>query len=211
MKPIVLSDVLAVGEFPTTEQIAILAKAGFRSVLNNQPDGEVVRFRTDAAIAAEAARNGMSHAYAPLSSRTPPPAEMACYADAVSKLPSPIYAFCYSGARSAAACAFLLSADCEVDLILRQFDEAGFDISGLRPWLDDEHRRRAPAHPGPEPSPDGPTDSGLQSRLVGASESRETAAFDGAPDAGRLPGRVAATAPGIVIQPRVASFGGFAI
>jgi sulfide:quinone oxidoreductase len=143
MKPIVVSDVLAVGEVPSPEQMEILAKAGFKSVINNQPDGEVERFPGSAALAAEAKRQGLTYAFAPLTSRTPSEAELAEFARALKSLPAPIYGFCYSGARSAAGCAYLLTEIMEPDAIIAQFADSGFDIGGLKPWLMDERKRRA--------------------------------------------------------------------
>lgn len=137
MKPVVVSDILAIGEFPTPDQIAILAKAGFRSLINNQPDGEVDRFPADAALAATAAKAGLKHAYAPLSSRTPEWEELAGYGEALKAMPAPVYAFCYSGARSAAGAALLMAASQPVEDILSRFEGTGYDLAGLRPWLED--------------------------------------------------------------------------
>lgn len=137
MKPIVVSEILAVGEFPTGEQIAILAKAGFRSIVNNQPDGEVGRFPADAMLSAAAAASGLAYAYAPLSSRTPDNLELDRYRKALAALPAPVYAFCYSGARSAAGAALLMAATVPVAEVLARFEGTGHDMASLRPWLVD--------------------------------------------------------------------------
>ena len=190
MKPIVVSDILAVGEVPSPEQMEILAKAGFRSVLNNQPDSEVERLPGNAVLAEAARACGLAYAYAPLASRTPDAAELAVYAEALKRLPGPIYGFCYSGARSAAGCALLLTETMEPDAIVAQFAAADFDISSLKPWLDDERARRyvpasrqTPVHGG----------RGLEQPQV----------------------QVAVTAPqalqGIVVHARAMGFGGFAM
>lgn len=144
MKPIVVSDVLAVGEVPSPEHLEILAKAGFRSVVNVQPDGEVDRLPGNAALAAEAAKVKLAYAYAPLRSRTPSPAELEAFATALKSLPAPIYGFCYSGSRAAAGCALLLTESMEPDTIIAQFAAADFDVSALKPWLEEERKRRAP-------------------------------------------------------------------
>lgn len=144
MKPTVVSDILAVGEVPSAEEIEILAKAGFKSIINNQPDGEVERFAGSAAIAKEAARAGLAHAYAPITSRTPSPEELRAFETALATLPAPIYAFCYSGARSAAATAFLLAAEAEPDTVIREFEAAGYDIRSLEPWLIERNEHAKP-------------------------------------------------------------------
>lgn len=209
MKPVVLSDVLAVGEFPTPEQVAILAKAGFKSILNNQPDGEVARFETDAGVAAEAKRHGLAHAYAPLSSRTPPADELQRYADAVAALPAPIYAFCYSGSRSAAACALLLTATTDVVEIVRQFGEAGFDLSGLTPWLEEERARHVPPVKAGDAKPQAPAAAATNGSggLHGSAAGPATPAAPGI----KRPEEATALPRMIVVQPRAAGYGGFAM
>lgn len=225
MKPVVLTDVLAVGEFPTSDQVAILAKAGFKSILNNQPDGEVARFDTDAQVSVEAKRHGLVHAYAPLSSRTPPPDELERYATALAALPAPIYAFCYSGSRAAAACALLLTSTTDVGAILRQFEEAGFDLSGLTPWLEEARARYAP------PAEKAAAVDGLTPAVVIEAEPAQPAKARGI-GAGAMNGASvhhegvvpalqapvvilstrteAGLPPMIVVEPRAAGYGGFA-
>lgn len=145
MKPIVVSDILAVGEVPSPAEMEILARAGFRSVINNQPDGEVDRLPGSAVLARAAKACGLGYAHAPLASRTPGDAALEAYAEALRDLPAPIYAFCYSGARSAAGCA-LLRADAEpAQELIAQLAEAGFEAESLRPWLEARHARAAAA------------------------------------------------------------------
>ena len=142
MKPSVVSDILAVGEVPEPGHLEILAKAGFKSVINCQPDGEVERFAGSAALGAEAARHGLGYVYAPVVSRTPTEEELSVFQRALGQLPAPVYAFCYSGARSAAAAAFVETGKNEPDSIIADFAAAGFDIASLKPWLEDERKRR---------------------------------------------------------------------
>lgn len=215
MKPVVLSDVLAVGEFPTPEQIAILAKAGFKSLLNNQPDGEVARFQCDADVATEAQRHGLAHAHAPLSSRTPPPEEMQRYAEAVASLPAPIYAFCYSGARAAAACALGLAAGTDAATLVKSFGEAGFDLSSLKPWLEDEHARHGKAAAGDGSAP--PAAKAVANGNGGAAAANGNGQSAGTPQAApatqiqRGPEKSTGMPSMVVVQPRASGYGGYAI
>lgn len=135
MVPVALSDVIAVGEVPTAAEIEILAKAGFRSLLNTQPDGEVARFvtGTDAATLASAA--GMTYRHLPILSRRPDEATLQAFTDALNNLPRPIYACCYSGARTAAAWALAAAPDHEPDVILSACTAAGYDIEFMRDAL----------------------------------------------------------------------------
>ncbi len=216
MNPIVVSDVMAVGEYPTPEQLEILAKAGFKSVINNQPDGEIARFPPGAEAGLDAKRHGLAYAFAPIESRTPSPEELATFARAVHELPAPIYAYCYSGARSAAACAFLLAEHKDADAIIADFARFGFDIEALRPWLAEARAKTvppqptaaapasaAPAHAASEP----PAPVTMVAAVVaGANGTTAIAAPEAAPSA------IAAAAPKpIVIYPRAYGSSGFAM
>lgn len=216
MKPVVVSDVLAVGEFPTSDQLAILAKAGFKAILNNQPDGEVSRFQSAASVEAEAKRLGLAYAYAPLSSRTPPRDQLALYAAAIAALPAPIYAFCYSGARSAAGCALLLTGSMDVDAIIKEFDAAGFDLGGIRPWLDDEHARRsgnAPATVQPQAKTvkDPPAETANAAPLALPVLAGASVVADTTTRPVVRPDTAAGLPRMIVVQPRAAAYGGYAV
>lgn len=226
MKPVVVSDVLAVGEFPTTEQLAILAKAGFKSILNNQPDGEVDRFQSASFIESEAKRLGLGYAYAPLSSRTPPRDQLALYAAALASLPAPIYAFCYSGARSAAGCALLLTGSMEVDEVIAEFNTAGFDLSALRPWLVEERMRRTGKPAAAAVGQNGSSDqrransgNGQDASVIAAAVPAPmvvTSANDPIATIGEMPvSRRSEAAAGlprmVVVHPRAAGYGGFAM
>ncbi len=144
MQPVALSDAIAVGEFPTTEQIAILAKAGFKSLLNSQPEGEVDRLIPAAAMADAARAAGLAYHFLPLETRRPSDAQIQAFSRAIATLPKPIYAFCYSGSRSAAAWALASSAFMDTDAIHAACASAGYDIAFLAPQLA-ERRTRRPA------------------------------------------------------------------
>jgi uncharacterized protein (TIGR01244 family) len=135
MVPVALSDIIAVGEVPTAAEIEILAKAGFKSLLTTQPDGEVARLMAsaDAHVLARAA--GLTYRYLPIVSRRPDDASLAAFAAAIAELPRPIYACCYSGARSAAAWALAAAPHLEPEAIVAACSAAGYDIAFLRPKL----------------------------------------------------------------------------
>ncbi len=197
MRPVVVSDVLAVGEVPTRELIAILARAGFKSLINNQPDGEVERLLASAEIEAECARVGLTYRYVPLESRTPPDEDLARFAAAIREMPAPIYACCYSGSRSAAGCALVLAREQDAAAIIRNFADAGFDISGLKPWLEAGQSGATPAPVNGAASLDGAGDDAARAKDAAAPQPRP-----------------ASTPPAykpIVVLPRAASAGGFAI
>lgn len=135
MSPVALSDVIAVGEVPTAAEIEILANAGFRSLLNTQPDGEVERLMPSADAEALAKAAGLAYRHLPIPSRRPDQASLDAFAAAVGTMPRPIYACCYSGARTAAAWALAAARTEAPDAVIAACAAAGYDIGFLKPRL----------------------------------------------------------------------------
>lgn len=82
--------------------MAEAAAAGFRSVINNRPDGEGGPDQpTSAQMAAAALAAGLQYAHLPVNGAYQSPEEIARFAELLAALPRPVLAFCRSGARSA--------------------------------------------------------------------------------------------------------------
>lgn len=206
MVPVALSDVIAVGEVPTSAEIEILAKAGFRAILNTQPDGEVARFPSAHEVGVEVGKTGMTYRHVPVLSRRPDEACIAAFAAALSELPRPVYACCYSGARTAAAWALAATRDHDVETIEAACRAAGFDIAFMRTSL--VERRRAATNPAPAAPVTGAGDAAANGVATGTSAQT----FIAKTDAGRA--GEAAAVPLItpsVLMPRAATAGGFAV
>ena len=153
MRPVALSDDIAVGEMPAPGQIAILAKAGFRSLLCVQPDGEVARLISAADAAKAAEESGLAYAHVPIESRRLSDAQVAAVADAMAGLPRPIYACCYSGARAAAAWAMAVAPVMQPDAITKACWSAGYDMSALTSDIERRHAGLPGIDPAPHPAP----------------------------------------------------------
>lgn len=83
-------------------QVASLAKSGFKSIICNLPDGECGAGQPGFdQIAAAAKAAGMQSAYLPIVPGQAGPVEAAAFRDLLNRLPTPIVAFCRSGNRSA--------------------------------------------------------------------------------------------------------------
>ncbi len=97
-----LTPTLSVSPQIVPQQVADLAKSGFRSIICNLPDGEGGPGQPSFdQIAAAAKAAGMQAAYLPIVPGTAGPAEAAAFRDLLAALPTPIIAFCRSGNRSA--------------------------------------------------------------------------------------------------------------
>ena len=83
-------------------QLAAIAAAGYRSVINNRPDGEGGDEQpTSAEIERAAAAAGLRYAHLPVVPSEIGANEIARMAALVDALPKPTLAFCRSGARAA--------------------------------------------------------------------------------------------------------------
>lgn len=86
----------------TPEAMALAARAGFKSVVNNRPDFEFDTLQpTNAAIEAAARAAGLEYRFLPVGGMYQSPQEIAAFARLLKELPRPLLAFCRSGARSA--------------------------------------------------------------------------------------------------------------
>ena len=82
--------------------IAEVARAGFRSVVNNRPDFEHGPDQpTSAAIEAAARAAGLEYRFLPVDSAYQTPEQVEDFARLLEELPRPLLVFCRSGARSA--------------------------------------------------------------------------------------------------------------
>lgn len=84
-----------------TDMVSVAA-AGFRSVINNRPDGEGgVDQPSSAALAAAAAQAGLQYAHLPVVPTEIDETHVATFATLLRELPGPVLAFCFSGGRAA--------------------------------------------------------------------------------------------------------------
>lgn len=134
--PIALSKELFVGRSPTRDEVAALAGAGFRSIVNNRPDGEKDSPMTSAETEAVAAEQGLAYRHIPVEGRNPSEKDVRAFTEALSTLPRPIYACCRSGGRSATLWALASVAELTTAELVRNCADAGFDLSWLEAKLD---------------------------------------------------------------------------
>ncbi|MEC9368165.1 MAG: TIGR01244 family sulfur transferase [Pseudomonadota bacterium] len=121
------------------EDFAELARRGYRSVLNNRPDGESGDPYLNAKEAsAIAARHGLAYVHMPVRGADVSEEEVIeQFRQIVDSLPKPIVAHCKVGARSAVLWAYGSTGELPVDEIIRVTAGAGHDLSVLRPELSD--------------------------------------------------------------------------
>ena len=82
------------------DDISLLAKAGFKSIICNRPDDEEGEHPRSCEVSAAAKEAGLQFAYVPAISGNITDQDGQKMADALASLPTPVLAYCRSGARS---------------------------------------------------------------------------------------------------------------
>lgn len=105
-----ISEQFAAMPQPPLGDVATLAKAGYRTLICNRPDGEEAGQIPAAQMAKAAEAAGMAFAYIPITSRNVPPDDAKAMAAAMAQNSPPYAAYCRSGARSEAVYRAAMSA-----------------------------------------------------------------------------------------------------
>jgi uncharacterized protein (TIGR01244 family) len=123
-------------EFTTAPQISLddvaeAARQGYRTVINNRPDGEVDDQPTSAEMAAAAKAAGLAYHYIPVRGG-PTPDQVEQTRALLAEAEAPVLAFCRSGTRSIVTWS-LSQALCgeDLDQLIAQGRAAGYDLSGV--------------------------------------------------------------------------------
>lgn len=85
---------------PDALDIGRLAALGYRTIINNRPDGEEAGQMPSASARAEAERLGLAYVYIPVTIGTIGAADVAAFDAATRESPSPVVAHCRTGTRS---------------------------------------------------------------------------------------------------------------
>lgn len=132
-----LTDHLAVAPQLDAVDFQAAKQAGFKTIINNRPDGEDPGQLPAAEAAAIAAQFGLVYIHQPVTTPSLNGVSAQAFADALAEAPGPVLAHCRSGTR----CTILWSlaeakaGERPVDEILRIAGDAGYDIAAYRPML----------------------------------------------------------------------------
>ncbi|WP_438345764.1 TIGR01244 family sulfur transferase [Methylorubrum populi] len=119
------------------DALAAAARAGFRSVICNRPDGEGGDQPSFAEIDAAAQAQGLEARYLPVVSGAISDAEVDAFAEALATLPRPVLAYCRTGTRSATLWALSEGkAGGAKTEIAAAATAAGYDVSGALRRID---------------------------------------------------------------------------
>ncbi len=99
MRIVQLSDSLSVSDQIAVEDVARIAKGGFKILINNRPDHEVPDQPSSDAIAVAAKAAGLDYYHMPMTARDFPGLDLGHLATLVNDPARPALAFCRSGTR----------------------------------------------------------------------------------------------------------------
>jgi len=117
------------------EDVAVAARLGFRTLINNRPDGEVADDLSDAAMQAAAEFAGLDYVHLPYLPGQLTADLVAAFDDALAQSKAPVLAWCRSGTRSSHLWAMNQAGKRPLEEILETAANAGYDLSGLVPLL----------------------------------------------------------------------------
>ncbi|GAA4774678.1 TIGR01244 family sulfur transferase [Stakelama sediminis] len=132
-----LNDQISVSPQITPAQVTELAQAGFTAIINNRPDDEEPAQPAGDEIRTVAETLGLTYTAIPVthSGFSMPQVEAMCAALAAAE--GPVLAYCRSGTRSAHLWALAeAKTGGEPEAIIASGADAGYDLSGIRPLLD---------------------------------------------------------------------------
>ena len=118
------------------DDLPAIRAAGFKTVINNRPDGEQPGQPSSAEVEAAAQAAGLAYRHVPVVSGGMSMDDVAAFDAALTESEGPVLAFCRSGTRSATLWAFTQAGAREPDEILEIAGDAGYDLSGMRPYLE---------------------------------------------------------------------------
>lgn len=127
-----LSDALSVAPQLTVDDLVEVARLGFRTVINNRPDGETQGQPDAAVLGAKAKQLRLAYHYQPVVAGAMTEADVIEFRRLLASATQPVLAFCRSGTRCTNLWAFASAGELGEDDIIGAAARAGYDLSGLR-------------------------------------------------------------------------------
>lgn len=116
--------------------MAALAAAGFRTVINNRPDDEVDAAHGSAAMQAAAEAAGLRYVFNPVVNGAMTSDMVEVQGQTVAASDGPVLAWCRSGTRSCIVWTLSQAGRQPTDALLEATSRAGYDLGGLRGQID---------------------------------------------------------------------------
>ncbi len=134
---------LAVAPQIRAEDLPGLARAGFRALINNRPDGEEGDQPDSVELEQAARAAGLTYYHQPVEPGAINDSEGLRFAALVNRTAGPVLAFCGTGARSAALWALAESPRTDPQTLKHTARRAGYDLSRLEERLRQRWQRHS--------------------------------------------------------------------
>ncbi len=132
-----INESISVAPQIAVEQVAEIAAAGFKTIVNNRPDDEDAGQPSGNAIRAAAEAAGLKYVSIPVTHAGFSHPQIDAMTQALTDSDGPVLAYCRSGTRSCNLWALAAAkAGRNPNLLLAQAEDAGYDLRGIRPMLD---------------------------------------------------------------------------
>ena len=131
-----INDAFSVAPQIKADDMAEIAAQGFRTVINNRPDGEASDQAPTADMEKAAHAAGLAYHFVPAISGKLTPENVADFGTTIDQAEGPVLAFCRSGTRSATLWALSQAGKLSADEIIRQTGIAGYNVEPLRQFLE---------------------------------------------------------------------------
>jgi len=132
-----INESISVAPQIAVEQVAEIAAAGFKTIVNNRPDDEDAGQPSGDAIRTAAEAAGLKYVSIPVTHAGFSHPQIDAMTQALTDSDGPVLAYCRSGTRSCNLWALAAAkAGRNPNLLLAQAEDAGYDLRGIRPMLD---------------------------------------------------------------------------
>jgi uncharacterized protein (TIGR01244 family) len=136
MKPVAVTEKLAVAPQPKLSHFQEFKRQGFTTIVNNRPDGEDPNQPGSAAEEAAAHAAGLDYVHIPVTSTGMTEEDARLLKETIERAPGPVVAHCRSGARSFYLWVLSGDLDSHTDAeLLAKATELGVDTDAARTWL----------------------------------------------------------------------------
>lgn len=137
-----IDDSISVAPQISPDDVAELARLGFRTLVANRPDHEEPGQPPMAALEEAAREQGITWVYLPVESGNILDEDIDAFAPMFEEADKPVLAFCRSGTRCSVLWALSSARHMPLEPIIQRAGQAGYDLRGLVPRL----QQQAQAH-----------------------------------------------------------------
>jgi sulfide:quinone oxidoreductase len=130
-----LSSALTVAPQIQPEDLDAIAAAGYKTVINNRPDGESADQPDAAIMQAKAEALGLTYHHQPVVGGSISDADIDHFSQLMAQAAKPVFAYCRTGTRCTVLWALSEAGKQAPETLVNRAAEAGYDLNGLLPRL----------------------------------------------------------------------------